>query len=108
MDTQSDPQDHGRRQDGPGRDFGFAVRELKDGRRVTRGGWNGKEMYLARQDGYPDGIPINKNTADATGIPEGTVCKFQPYITLKTAQNTFVPWQPSQTDVLANDWHSVS
>jgi uncharacterized protein DUF2829 len=56
--------------------------------------------------GYPDGIPINENTAEATGLPEGTVCAFLPYIMLKTAvfSTTFVPWVPSQADILANDW----
>ncbi len=72
--------------------------------RVRRAGWNGKGMYLVYQAGYPDGIPINKNTSDATGIPEGTVCKFMPYIMMCTAQGDFVPWLCSQTDLLAEDW----
>ena len=61
------------------------------GGKVARAGWNGKGMFLVYQKGYPDGIPINKNTADATGIPQGTVCKFLPYIMMRTAQGDFVP-----------------
>lgn len=84
--------------------FGQALEHLKAGGRVARVGWNGKGMWLALQKGYPDGVPINKNTAEATGVPEGTVCKFLPYIIMKTATGEFVPWLASQTDVLAEDW----
>ncbi|PPA87680.1 hypothetical protein C4A75_00220 [Brevibacillus laterosporus] len=84
--------------------FGQALELLKSGDRVARSGWNGKGMFLAHQAGYPDGIPINNNTAKATGIPEGTVCKFHPYIIIKTTDGAFVPWLASQTDLLAEDW----
>jgi hypothetical protein len=86
---------------------GGAVEALKLGSRVARSGWNGKGMYLAYQTGYPDGIPINANTAKATGQPEGTVLKFLPYVTMRTAGGEFVPWLCSQTDLLAEDWSIV-
>lgn len=85
-------------------DFGTALNYLKKGFRATRAGWNGKSMWLAYQAGYPDGIPINANTARATGMAEGTICKFLPYLMMKTATGEFVPWLASQTDVLADDW----
>lgn len=93
-----------------GRMFGIgrAVKEMQNGARVSRAGWNGKGMYLAYQPGYPDGVPINANTARATGLPEGTVCKFLPYIVMKTADGSFVPWLCSQTDLLAVDWGVVA
>lgn len=81
---------------------------MMSGQRVARAGWNGKGMYLAYQKAYPQGIPINKNTAEATGIPEGTVCKFLPYVMMKTADGSFVPWLCSQTDLLAEDWEVVA
>jgi hypothetical protein len=84
--------------------FGIALWTLKGGYKVAREGWNGKGMWLVYQPGYPDGIPINANTAKATGIPEGTVCRFLPYLMLRTADGSFVPWLASQTDILANDW----
>lgn len=71
---------------------------------MCRLGWNGKGMYIVYQKGYPNGIPINQNTASATGLPEGTVCKFLPYIIMRTADGSFVPWLASQTDILSNDW----
>ena len=86
-------------------DIGQAVREMRVSRnRVAREGWNGKDMYIMYQPGYPDGVGINRNTSDATGLPEGTVCKFAPYITMRTATGEFVPWLCSQTDLLAQDW----
>ncbi len=89
-------------------DIGRAVTEMRHhGKKVAREGWNGKGMYLVFQKAYPEGIPINKNTADATGIPAGTVCKFLPYILMRTAGGEFVPWLASQTDLLAVDWEVV-
>lgn len=93
-----------------GRDIGWAVNEMRyHGGKVARAGWNGKGMYLVFQRGYPEGIPINKNTAEATGIAQGTVCKFLPYIMMKTADTEphFVPWLCSQTDLLAQDWELI-
>ena len=75
--------------------------------RLARAGWNGKGMWVVYQKGYPDGIAINRNTAEATGIPEGTVKRFLPYLMLHTAQGDFVPWVASQTDLLADDWMLV-
>ncbi|MGW6458035.1 DUF2829 domain-containing protein [Streptomyces sp. NPDC055078] len=88
-------------------DFGDALSALKAGARVARSGWNGKGMFVVHQKGYPDGIPINANTAEATGLEEGTVCRFRPYLMMFTAQGDFVPWVISQTDALADDWERV-
>ncbi len=86
--------------------FGFdvALFELRAGKKLKRAGWNGKGMFIVLQKGYPHGIPINRNTAEATGIAEGTVCRFLPYLMMKTADDSFVPWLASQTDILAEDW----
>lgn len=84
--------------------FSEALELLKNGVRVCRIGWNGKDMWVVFQRGYPEGVAINQNTAKATGIPEGTVCRFLPYLMMRTAQGDFVPWLASQTDILAEDW----
>jgi len=89
-------------------DFGYALNALREGKKVFRSGWNGKDMYVVLQKGYPNGIPINKNTSEATGIPEGTVIKFLPYLMMKTVDGSFVPWLASQTDILADDWFIVN
>lgn len=88
-------------------DFGQALTAVKSGARIARAGWNGKGMWLAYQKAYPDGIPINRNTSEATGIPEGTVCRFLPYLMMRTADGAFVPWLASQTDILAEDWSAM-
>lgn len=86
--------------------FEWALQQLRAGKKVARRGWNGKGMYVVLQKGYPDGIAINENTAEATDIPFGATCVFLPYLMLKTiaSQPTFVPWLASQTDLLSYDW----
>lgn len=93
-------------------DFSEALRRLKDPsckphRKLARAGWNGKGMWIVRQDGYPAGIAINRNTSEATGVVEGTVMRFLPYLMMRTADGAFVPWLISQTDALAEDWTEV-
>lgn len=88
-------------------DFSSALLELKDGARVARTGWNGAGMFVVLQAGYSDGIAINANTAEATGLEEGTVCRFRPYLMMRTADGAFVPWLASQSDLLEDDWTTV-
>lgn len=88
----------------PGVGFGVALAAVKAGAKIARRGWNGRGMFIVYQAGYPDGIAINANTARATGITEGTVCRFLPYLMMRTADGSFVPWLASQTDILAEDW----
>jgi hypothetical protein len=85
-------------------DFGDALWKCRNGHKISRTGWNGPGQYVVYQAGYPDGIAINKNTAQATGIAEGTVCQFAPYLMMRNAQGVFVPWLASQGDLLAEDW----
>jgi hypothetical protein len=77
-------------------DFGEALTNLKAGKRVAREGWNGKGMFLWFVE------------ADNWHIEEGFAhmasTEFLPWIGMKTADNKFVPWLASQTDMLAMDW----
>lgn len=91
----------------PYTDFGWALTALRQGAKIARRGWNGVGMYVVLQKGYPAGIPINGNTSSATGIPEGTICVFKPYLMLRTTDGAFVPWAPSVSDCLAEDWMIV-
>lgn len=90
------------------RDLGFAIKHLKNGSRVYRSGWSCRDMWLACMPGYPNGIGINAVTAKASGLPEGSSQKFLPYVIMKTADGSFVPWLCSQSDLLAEDWMLVS
>jgi len=61
--------------------FGLAVEALKKGMRVTRKGWNGKDMYLFLLNGSQFVVSD-----------------------MKTVQGYVVPWLASQTDILSDDW----
>lgn len=87
--------------------FGLAIEAMKKGYRVARYGWNGKNMSVAYQKGYPDGIPCNKNTAEAWGMQEGELFKSRPYLQMRCADGTFQMWVASQSDILADDWYIV-
>lgn len=85
-------------------DFSAALKQLKQGEKIHRSGWNGSGQWVVLQKGYPDGIAINANTSHATGLPMGEVHVFRPYLMLQAADGSFVPWTPSTSDVLADDW----
>lgn len=87
-------------------DFSIALTLMKAGYHVHRTGWNGRSMWVFIQKAYPQGIPINENTATATGLEQGTICRFLPYLMMKTADvsATFVHWTPSSSDLLGEDW----
>jgi hypothetical protein len=88
--------------------YSEALVACKRGAKISRMGWNGANMFVVYQAGYPEGIPINANTAQATGLPEGTVCAFRPYLMMRVASSslmpTFVPWTVSQSDQIEEDW----
>lgn len=76
--------------------FGEAVKYLKRGYKVTRKGWNGKGMYLFKSPKM--GCQIYEKY---TGKE---INDLQEFIVMKTVDDTLVPWLPSQTDVLSEDW----
>lgn len=76
-------------------DFSSALVALKNGFRVARAGWNGKGMWLELVEG--DHYKVSNSPSD----------KLLPWIGMKTADNGFVPWLCSQTDMLADDWEHV-
>ena len=78
-------------------DFGAAVAALKNGKRVSRAGWNGKGMYLFI-------VAIWKPVRYGGEAPIATLREPLPFIAMKTADDGVVPWLASQTDILAEDW----
>lgn len=84
--------------------FGDAIEIVKLGGKMTRKGWNGKKMFIVYQKGYPDGIPCNKQTAEAWGMNEGDLFKCRPYLQLRCADGSHAMWAPSTSDALAEDW----
>lgn len=81
-------------------DFGSAVALLKSGKRVCRAGWNGKGMWLVL-------VPA-EDSVQLRDTPHTHGVRPLPWIGMKTADNGFVPWLASQTDILAEDWQTVA
>ncbi|MFJ8516158.1 DUF2829 domain-containing protein [Lysinibacillus xylanilyticus] len=68
----------------------FDIKALKEGKKLARKGWNGKEMYITL---------IPAGNAMFQGYP------MQDCVGMKTANNLMQPgWLPSQADMLAEDW----
>ena len=87
--------------------FGDALNALKQGHKVARSGWNGKNQYVVAQANstVTDSEKIwnihNKKHAESLG---GKIA-VAPYCTLKTAQDTLaMGWTPSTGDLFAEDW----
>lgn len=85
-------------------DFGIALKMLQSGVRMTRKGWNGKGLSVVYQKGYPQGIPCNKQTAEAWGMREGELFRCEPYLQISTVDGSHAMWVPSIRDCLADDW----
>lgn len=105
-------------------DFSDALRQLKDGKLVTRTGWNGNRprgtlnsdvnvlhwtyrtpmfIYLV------PGSTFKVNRAPLNVIfPEGTDVEYLPHVDMRTRTGECVPWLASQTDLLAADWEIVN
>lgn len=74
--------------------FGDALHFLKQGKAVSRAGWNGKGMYVFRiapgqwtfTNGKNDNMPL------------------LPFLALRTVDGKVVPWVPSINDCLSEDW----
>lgn len=84
--------------------FGVALELLKKGVKVAREGWNGKGLFVVYQKAYPQGIPCNKQTAEAWGLKEGDLFKCEPYLQINTVDGSHAMWVPSIRDCLADDW----
>lgn len=81
--------------------IGWAVKEMRDGGRVRRSGWNGKGMFLF----LVPGSTFKVNRPPLLGIyPEGAEINYHSHVDMKTATGEIVPWLCSQTDLLATDW----
>lgn len=90
--------------------FGKVIEALKEGKKATRTGWNGKDMFIYLTTGSvvhldemkPETANYLRNFCKDKGIDEVEIC---PHIDMKTADNKLViGWLASQTDMLSDDW----
>lgn len=82
-------------------DFGQAIKAVKEGKRISREGWNGKHQYveLATCISYRNaaGDTVNVNH-DAIGNAA---------LAFVGTSGVQLGWLASQADMLANDWKTV-
>lgn len=69
--------------------FSQALIAIKQGLRVTRHGWNGKDQFLKLQ------------------VPDEHSKMTLRYIYISTVHGDLVPWLASQTDLLEEDWEVI-
>ena len=91
-------------------DFGTALRFLKEGKKLSRDGWNGKGQYieLATKINYDTVKHPDYAKGSSTGpwviahrIPEHDAIAFV------GTSGIQVGWLASQADMLSEDWHVV-
>jgi len=83
-------------------DFGDAIKLLKQGKKLQRSGWNGKNQYieLAMCISYKNAMNKTINAEhDAIGN-----CA----IAFVGTSGVQLGWLASQADMLANDWQEVT
>jgi hypothetical protein len=101
--------------------FGQAIEALKEGKRVARQGWNGKNMFIFQRPA--DEVNIRTVVENVKSLPESVKkyfdsiddrknpgefglrnIKFTSYLCMKAADGSIVNgWLASQTDMLSND-----
>lgn len=74
--------------------FGCAIELVKTGSRMSRKAWNGKGMY----------ITLVSSKYWSMDKHENSTCRKRHWLGIKTVDNEFMPWVPSQSDILAEDW----
>ena len=75
---------------GSGLPFSIVLESMKrDGTRWEREGWNGSNMWVTMQR------PDENSKMDL------------PYFFMNTVTGDYVPWVPSVTDLIADDWFEV-
>ena len=91
-------------------DFSQALLSVKASFKIARKKWINKQeagerqIFVVYQKGYPEGIPCNKNTAEAWYLKEGDLFKCNPYLQIQNADGSHSMWSPTSDDVLAEDW----
>lgn len=93
-------------------DIGWAIRELKLGKKVRRRGWRDKRKFLwykppatIQAEWCKD--PMLKDLAEAAGgriDGLGTICMYLP---VDSVPMILTGWHPTPCDLLAEDWEEV-
>lgn len=81
--------------------FGEALEEVKKGYKISRRGWNGKGMWIELQ--VPDDYSKMTRPYIYHVAPKGSTNHYGE----NAKEFERVPWLPSNTDILADDWNIV-
>lgn len=81
--------------------FSRALHIIKQGGKVARVGWNGKNMFIFMVPGST--FKVNRAPVN-TIFAEGTEISYHPHIDIKAQDGTLAAWNPSQIDLFAEDW----
>lgn len=91
-------------------DFGEAIKAAKQGKRVTRLGWNGKGLFVFMQvpaeiteDIVPKMQSLPQSVKDEFARRGGSIT-YSNQMALVNPNNSINGWAPSSSDTLAEDW----
>ena len=90
--------------------FGKAIEALKEGKLVTRDGWNGKGMFIMKQIPAEIGLDIIprmqsvQQSAKDVLINRGTTLKYENQMLIIKLDGTADSWVASSSDIFAEDW----
>ncbi|MBE8588540.1 DUF2829 domain-containing protein, partial [Xenorhabdus griffiniae] len=73
----------------------------------TRSVWGDKGMYLAITPRVSNLIVEEGSAYAVDGVAVGTQYDYLTHIDLRNEHGNFVPWQPTQEDMMACDWEFV-
>lgn len=78
--------------------FDEAIKALKEGKKVKRTGWNGKDQFIEL------GIEVSFKRPDGTRVMSTHDAASHSAIVFHGTSGTQVGWLASQADMLADDW----
>ena len=84
-----------------GLSFSQALEAAKEGKLISRDGWNGRNMFVFQVPGSK----FTVNRAPLLGIfPEGTEIEYRAHFDMRYADGTVGVWLASHGDMNENDW----
>jgi len=87
--------------------FGEAIKQMKDGKKCARAGWNGKGMWVAYLPPVTyEAEKVNARIKALIGPDKDLRCNA--YFGMWTADEKWqIGWLASQSDMCAEDWQVV-
>lgn len=96
------------------RDFGWAIKMLKEGYMLRRSGWNGKGMFVVKQipatigtDIIPKMQSLPPQAAKDEMLRRDQSISYTNQMLIVNAEGRADSWVPSSSDCFAEDWETV-